>query len=138
MSHVFADSLFWIAIANPLDSWAGPAREAHQALRQGTRILTTEEVLCEFLTALADHPHLRAAAVRMLEVLRANPLVEVTHQSHQSFEHGLTLYRQRSDKQYSLVDCISMHTMRSRKIKRALTYDHHFEQEGFEVLITRS
>ena len=50
---------------------------------------------------------------------------------------GLELYEHREDKEYSLTDCISMFAMREHKITRALTNDHHFAQEGFEVLILR-
>ena len=35
---------------------------------------------------------------------------------------------------YSLVDCISMQTMRQQGLTEALTNDRHFEQEGFRAL----
>jgi len=43
----------------------------------------------------------------------------------------------RPDKGYSLVDCISMQTMRREGITDALTHDRHFEQEGFRALLAR-
>jgi predicted nucleic acid-binding protein len=45
------------------------------------------------------------------------------------------LYEERNDKGYSLVDCISMSTMRRVGISAVLTNDHHFTQEGFQVLL---
>lgn len=48
---------------------------------------------------------------------------------------GLDLYGARPDKGYSLTDCISMQTMRDRGIVEVLTHDHHFEQEGFVLLL---
>jgi len=48
---------------------------------------------------------------------------------------GLRLYEQRNDKGYSLVDCISMTTMRRYAILEVLTNDHHFMQEGFNVAL---
>ena len=43
----------------------------------------------------------------------------------------------RTDKDYSLIDCISMNACRQEGITEVLTNDHHFSQEGFTVLITR-
>jgi predicted nucleic acid-binding protein len=45
------------------------------------------------------------------------------------------LYEQRHDKGYSLVDCTSMTTMRRQGISEVLTNDHHFTQEGFEIVL---
>lgn len=39
------------------------------------------------------------------------------------------------DKGYSLVDCISMTTMRRHGILKILTNEHHFMQEGFNVIL---
>jgi len=46
----------------------------------------------------------------------------------------MTLYEQRPDKGYSLVDCISMQTMRREGVIDVLTNDRHFQQEGFRAL----
>ena len=51
---------------------------------------------------------------------------------------GLDFYASRADKAYSLVDCISMDTMRQMGLTEVLTNDHHFTQEGFTIeLIVR-
>jgi predicted nucleic acid-binding protein len=50
----------------------------------------------------------------------------------------MTRYEGREDKEYSLTDCISMNVMDSHRLTEALTNDHHFEQEGFTVLIQKS
>jgi len=63
--------------------------------------------------------------------------VEVVAQSHESFLAGLALYERRPDKEYSLVDCISMNVMRLRGIWEILTHDRHFSQEGFVRLADR-
>jgi uncharacterized protein len=61
--------------------------------------------------------------------------VTVHPQSRESFLAGLRLYEQRSDKGSSLVDCISMNTMRLHGITEVVTNDYHFAQEGFKVLL---
>jgi len=51
---------------------------------------------------------------------------------------GRTGFALRSvDKDWSLTDCISFELMRRRRLTRALAFDHHFEQAGFEALLRR-
>ena len=100
-------------------------------------LLTTDEVLTEFLTALSKGgENLRRQAARMVRAILANPNVKVLPQSRDSFLRGVDLYEQRLDKEYSLTDCISMNAMKSESVAEVLTNDQHFRQEGFEVLIT--
>ncbi|MGI8669391.1 MAG: type II toxin-antitoxin system VapC family toxin, partial [Aridibacter sp.] len=61
--------------------------------------------------------------------------VQVIPQSETSFLEALELYESRLDKGYSLTDCISMNACQTLGIKKILTHDHHFEQEGFSVLL---
>ncbi len=63
-----------------------------------------------------------------------DPGIRVIPQSRATFLAGLDLYRARPDKGYSLIDCISMHTMRREGLTDVLTNDRHFEQEGFRAL----
>jgi nucleoside-diphosphate-sugar epimerase len=98
--------------------------------------ITTDEVLTEFLNALAEGgEHLRTQAVRMVRQIQSNSGVTVLPQSRDSFLRALDLYKQRPDKNYSLTDCVSMNAMRAENITDTLTNDHGFEQEGFTVLI---
>jgi uncharacterized protein len=137
VKSVFADTLYWVAITVPRDQWhdAALAARAHLGLVQ---IVTTEEVLTEFLTALsAGGALLRREAALVVRTILEDATVTVIPASHESFISGLTLYEQRDDKEYSLTDCISMAAMRGNGVTPALTNDHHFTQEGFEVLIAR-
>jgi predicted nucleic acid-binding protein len=100
------------------------------------RLVTTDEVLAELLDGLAQRGmHLREVAARAVRTILADPRVTVHPQSRESFLAGLSLYEQRTDKGYSLVDCISMTTMRRHAILEVLTNDRHFVQEGFNVIL---
>ncbi len=107
--------------------------------RWSTPIITTDEVLTEYLTffAMAPEPMRRKAVLNARRILE-NPGVRVVAQSRDSFLSGLSLYESRPDKGYSLVDCISMQTMRREGLTEALTNDRHFEQEGFRALFRDS
>ena len=137
MTTVFADTQYWVAIVRPKDQWQESAKRARSLLGT-TRLLTTDEVLTEFLTTLSDGgEQLRLQAVKMVRAILNNPNVKVLPQTRDSFLRGVAFYEQRSDKKYSLTDCISMNAMKSESVTKILTHDHHFQQEKFEVLMTK-
>lgn len=135
MKRLFADTAYWIALANSFDQYHSKAVEVSSTL--GTcRIFTTDAVLTEFLNALADKgPHVRAAAVKTVHTIMNNSQVTVIPQSKRTFSRSLAFYKARPDKGYSLTDCGSMLLMRERRLSEALTTDRHFEQEGFIALL---
>ena len=135
MKKVFVDTLYWLAIVRPGDSWQTPAIKARSSIGN-IFMVSTDEVLTEFLNALSKGGEImRKQAVQMVKKILENPNVKVIPQSRDSFLKGLELYEQRTDKAYSLTDCISMNVMAKESITEVLTHDKHFEQEGYVVLI---
>ena len=132
---VFADTFFWIALTNPADKFH---EAAHELGLTGILVVTTDEVLVEFLTFFADDPWLRTKAARTADALLGDSAVRVIPQTRDSFRAGLALYQARPDKRYSLTDCISMAVMQREGIFEVLTNDRHFEQEGFRRLFRDS
>jgi predicted nucleic acid-binding protein len=138
MTALFADTFYWIALADATDNSHQRALALTKE-RAGSHIVTTDEVLAEYLTFFATAPEpFRRAAADSVQRLLASSLVQVIAQSRDSFLAGLQLYRARPDKGYSLTDCISMATMRREGINEVLTNDRHFEQEGFRALFRNS
>ena len=93
MRRVFADTLYWLAIFLPGDAWADAARssDVSEAL-----LITTEEVLTEFLTAVSAHgDRTRRVACRLVREILNDSEIEVISQSHESFLAGLALYERR-------------------------------------------
>jgi uncharacterized protein len=43
-------------------------------------------------------------------------------------------FQQYADKSFSLTDCVSFVVMRQRGVERALAFDRHFIQAGFQKL----
>lgn len=124
-------------MARPTDMYRHSALEALAQLSDA-ELVTTEEVLVEVLAAVAKYSTaVRAAAGAMVRKLLESGTVEVVPQSHESFLSGLAFFEHRLDKGYSLTDCISMRTMYVMGIAQILTFDHHFRQEGFVVLLDR-
>jgi uncharacterized protein len=135
MRQVFADTYFWIALLNDKDQGHAAAQAASQSLGRAT-IVTTQEVLSEVLTHFSGFGRfMRQSATVFIRNIIADPSIIVREQSDSSFLTGLTLYEARTDKAYSLPDCISMQTMRQSAIAEILTADDHFAQEGFVKLL---
>ena len=90
------------------------------------------EVLTHFASA---GPAWRKRGVSFIRTLLKAKTVVVLPQSRNSFLAGLAIYDSRTDKRFSMTDCISMSTMRSLKLSGVLTHDYHFTQEGFTALL---
>ena len=132
MSAVFADTVYFLALLNHADQWHAAARGL-SATPQGA-LVTTEFILMEVGDGLS-RPEDRLRFARLLELLRAQPDVEIVPASHQLFGQGCELHAQRPDKDWSLTDCTSFVVMRAMGLEAALTADHHFVQAGFSVLM---
>ena len=78
---------------------------------------------------------MRTRAVAFVQEFVGQSNVVVVDLSSSLFDSGLELYRARSDKSYSLTDCVSMVVCKDLGITDVLTSDHDFEQEGFAILL---
>jgi predicted nucleic acid-binding protein len=131
---VFADTFYWLALARPRDPWHIAARGWTSA-NSGTRIVTTDEVFTEFLNGMTKSgPGGRAHAAATVRDARRNSSIQVLPQTRPDFDVALSFYQSRLDKEYSLTDCRSMVAMKSLGLSEVLSNDHHFAQEGFNVL----
>lgn len=135
--EVFADTCFWIALTNPKDDLHESARATRESLAD-SRLVTSELVLNEYLNYFAERgKHLREAASKLVaHIVQDETTVFVVHQTHEQFDAARDLYAKRPDKAWSHTDCTCMEIMRERGIREALTDDHHFEQAGFNALLS--
>ncbi len=138
MNAVFADTFYWIALADAADISHRRAIEFASALVD-VPVVTTDEVLVEYLSFFATaHPRIRLKIVATARRILRHPAIYVVPQSRDSLLAGMALYEARPDKGYSLTDSISMQTMRREGMTQVLTNDRHFEQEGFRALFRAS
>jgi predicted nucleic acid-binding protein len=143
----FAETFYWIALANPRD--IARRRVLDFGRTSGlSSIMTTDEVLTEFLAFCASDAQLRVEAAAVVHDVLSASHVRVVPQTRSSFLAGSELSRARPDKEYSptgplygdlsLTDCISMQATRREGLSDALTNDRHFQQEGFRALFRES
>lgn len=130
--RLFADTSFYIAVVNAGDASHHAALDIMECFRG--RIVTTEYVLVEcgnWLASVGD----RATFVKLNRQIGGDPKTLVIHADQDLYDAGVKYYAHRSDKKWSLTDCISFVVMERLNIRRALTADHHFQQAGFEALL---
>jgi predicted nucleic acid-binding protein len=135
MVEVFLDTSFAIALSSVTDQNHLRAVELAQQLEaEETLLVTTQAILLEIGNALSKQRY-RAAAIQLLESLEADSKVEVVPLTERLYGLGFKLFREREDKEWGLVDCISFIVMQERGITEALTADNHFQQSGFRALL---
>jgi len=132
MPEYFVDTWYLVASLDRFDAHHSRTRRLEPRLKLAT-LVTHDAVLTEFLAYFSGHganPRIQAARAVRESAMR----MIVVPGSRDLFLRALSLYESRPDKEYSLVDCMSMSLMRERGITHVLTNDHHFRQEGFTVV----
>ena len=127
----FADTFALIAWLNPRDI----DHNRVVAFLDGFtgRLVTTEWVLIELADALSA-PTARSTVSAFLQAVRTDPLFDIVGYDPAVYQAGFELFAARTDKAWSLTDCISFAVMAERGLSDALTADHHFDQAGFRAV----
>jgi uncharacterized protein len=135
MIEVFLDTSFAIALSSQTDRNHLQAVElAGQLELHKTHLVTTQAILLEIGNALSKQRY-RIAAIQLLESLETDRNVEIVLLTNDLYRQAFNLFKQRQDKEWGLVDCISFIVMQERGITNALTADAHFQQAGFCALL---
>lgn len=129
---IFADTYFFIAALSPRD--AGHVRAVNFSISNRRPLVTTAWVLTELADGLAATSN-RHLAYQVFLDFESSAHDIIIPAEPQLWLRGLDLYHARSDKEWSLTDCISFLVMQDRGIAEALTADQHFEQAGFAALL---
>jgi len=135
MNKVFLDTSYAVALSARTDENHKRAAELAEELEaSGTYFVTTRVILFEIGNALAKVRY-REAAVRLLSALENDATVEIVPASDDLYRRALEMYRDRADKEWGLIDCMSFVVMSDQELTDALTADKHFLQAGFRVLL---
>ncbi len=135
--NVFADTFFFAALVNPDDDANKQATELLGSITLAKRrIITTDFNLLELGSMLSSTAYTRGLYANVLDSMNDRH-VRVIPASRTLFHQGLQLFRNRTDKQWSVVDCTSFVVMKRHTITDALTGDHHFAQAGFRPLLMK-
>jgi uncharacterized protein len=133
MREIFADTSGWASFFVSGERYHAQAREKMRQWRSNNdQLITTNYVLLELVALMTSPLRVpRIQQIMIIETIQAAAWVEVVHVDSTLDVQTLTLFKQRRDKMWSLVDCSSFVVMHHRGITEAFTTDHHFEQSGF-------
>jgi uncharacterized protein len=135
MSKLFLDTSYAVALSARTDQNHERAVELAKQLRESsTDFVTTRAVLLEIGNALAKLRH-RESAVKLLTALENDPNVDIVPATDDLYQRALNIYRDRVDKEWGLIDCMSFVVMNDQGVTDALTADKHFQQAGFHALL---
>lgn len=135
MNLVFLDTSYLLAVELANDQDHVRAIEHWRTVESQDpppTFVTTTDVFNEIVTFLKKRrQHTLACSIG--NYLLGSNVVRLTHVDEYLFERGWAFLQQHDDKTYSLTDCISFVLMQQMGIRTAYTFDHHFQQAGFEV-----
>ena len=129
---VFADTSFFYALLDGDDEFHAEAANAWATVRaEGTAPLTTNYVLVEASALLRNRLGVEGVRVFTEDLLPVVNVAWITPDQHRAATSATLLAGRRGP---SLVDCTSFEVMRQRGIRRALAFDAHFTDAGFELV----
>ncbi|HEY8665286.1 MAG TPA: PIN domain-containing protein [Tepidisphaeraceae bacterium] len=132
---VFLDTAGWIALLNASDALHERASQLWRTLiDENHSVLLTDWIIAETGNGLARTPA-RERFTAAVQLMRSSPRVQLIFVTSELLERALTLYGERTDKTWGLVDCASFLIMRDNSLQDAFTTDRHFEQAGFRCLL---
>ena len=134
-NSLFLDSAYAIALAVPADQYHQKAETwAAKVFSSRTLMVTTRDVLVEVANSMSKLRY-RVGAITTVRAFESDPLIEIIERTQELYRSAFDLFSQRTDKEWSLTDCISFVVMQQRGLTEALTSDGHFEQAGFKALL---
>ena len=86
---------------------------------------------------LSAKPPLKPLAIRLIDLIQNSSAWTTTIADASLMERGFEKFRKMQDKDWSLVDCISMIVANDLNITEVFSNDHHFEQAGFSILLKK-
>lgn len=134
-NSLFLDTSYAIAISVIDDQHNLKALELAQKIEaEKIPLITTQAILLEIGNSLSKKS-LRNGAISLLDSIRHDERIEIVSLTQTLYDKSFELFRNRDDKEWGLVDCVSFVVMRERGIDDSLTADDHFVQAGFRALL---
>ena len=135
MKSVFVDNSALIALGNKQDTFYRQAQKIRRELIKTQRkFVTTSFVIVELCSAFSG-VKLRSTAIDTVESIYKSDKWMYLDVDRKLMTKGFEHFKQMADKEWTLVDCVSMIVAKEFGIIEIFTNDHHFEQAGFQILL---
>ena len=134
METLFLDAGSLIALEAEDDQYHSPALQYWNEFSLAPPSLITTTFVFDEVVTFFNNRNNHTKAVEIGDDLLGSNVIEMVEVDEALLLRGWKYFRDHSDKRYSLTDCISFVVMSERDITRALTFDRHFAQAGFEKI----
>ena len=135
IDRLFLDTGYVVARFNRRDQYHDQAKQLTGVIAACREIWRTDAVLLEIAAAFSQPRH-RTIATRLWDEFHGGDRrCRLVTMSGAPLNEAVALFRQSSDKSWSLTDCLSFAVMKEQQLVNALTPDHHFAQAGFRALM---
>lgn len=132
---VFVDSSALIALGNRRDEYHKLAKKRFKEIEDAKKkFITTHGVILEVANTFSSAKY-KPIAIRLIEHVSQSEKWKIRNIDNELMEKGVEEFKRMKDKDWSLVDCISIIISKEHQIIDVMTNDHHFEQAGFTILL---
>jgi predicted nucleic acid-binding protein len=132
---VYVDTAALIALAHKRDSLHERTVAVYKKLLdKNTRFITTNAVLLEVGNTFSRSSH-KPLALSLFHLVHDSVSWEVISTDGKWFIAGMELFQKRTDKDWSLTDCIGIAVAETYSVENVFTSDRHFKQAGFKILL---
>jgi len=133
-NRIFGDTSAILALANKKDQFYDQAAKKLKELLKtpDTTLLITTHILAETITRIQRKVS-KEKAVVIGNLLIQNPRIEILTPSNTVIQKAWEIYQKYMDQDFSFVDCISFAVMQDMSIKKAFSFDKHFQIMKFEL-----
>lgn len=132
--RLFLDTGFVLAWFNRRDQYHEVARKLAGSFLACRELWTTEAILLEVGAAFCS-PGQRSIMTHLWDRFHSDPRCQLAAFNGVLLNRAMELFRNRSDKEWSLVDCVSFVVMTDEHLTDSLSCDQHFVQAGFRALM---
>ncbi len=130
---LFIDTSGWIALFDRSDKYHAIAAQNWQRLRQEpVELFTSDYVHDETITHLL-YKCGRHVAMEYGRWLLSTTSVTFVHIDQETWRLAWDFFQTYEDKSWAFTDCTSFVVMQQHQVWKAFTFDHHFEQAGFQL-----
>jgi len=135
MNLIFVDTSALIALGNKKDQFHLQATKVFkQLVLAKMNFITTNAIIFELTNAFSAVQY-KPVAIKQCDLINNSKSWTLITIDEELMKKGLSRFRQVDDKDWSLVDCISMIIAEEIGITKIFSNDHHFEQAGFTILL---
>lgn len=133
--EIFVDtSGFYSLLVKRDDMHKRAADLLHQAERRRAAFVTTDYVLDETVTLLCARGHGHLVQPLLQATLRSQAC-SIDWTGPDDFLRTAAFLGKHIDQGWSFTDCVSFQSMKTRRLRDALTKDEHFVKAGFVALL---